>query len=148
MYEHTVNVPLLLVGPGIPRDRLCAAPCYQRDLFPTLCELASVKVPKIVQGKSLLPILKGDAESLYSQVVAYFGNVQRMIRAGRWKLIWYPQINKYQLFDLANDPNEMKDLSSAPEHAAVLAGLRARLEAWLKENRDPLFTAAASPRAT
>ncbi|MBM3889765.1 MAG: DUF4976 domain-containing protein [Verrucomicrobia bacterium] len=139
MYEHTVGVPLLLSGPGIARDRRCAVQCYQRDLFPTLCELAGVKVPQAVQGKSLVPILKGDRASLYPHVVGYFGNVQRMIRADRWKLIWYPQINKYQLFDLANDPNEMKDLSSAPEHTAVVADLRAKLEAWLKENRDPLF---------
>lgn len=141
MYEHTVGVPLVFAGPGIPRGRRSAVQCHLRDLFPTLCDLAGVKVPETVQAKSLAAALKGETAPLYPHVIAYFGDVQRMIRTERWKLVWYPQIKRHQLFDLKNDPDEMKDLSVASEHAAVFSDLRGKLEAWLKENGDPLLPA-------
>src|SRR5690606_1131724 len=65
MYEHTVNVPLILHGPGVPRGKRFAAQCYLRDLFPTACDLAGVAVPDTVQGKSLVPVLRGEAKEVY-----------------------------------------------------------------------------------
>ena len=46
-----------------------------------------------------------------------YRNVQRAVRDDRWKLIRYPQVDKTQLFDLQNDPDELKDLSADPAHA-------------------------------
>ena len=46
-------------------------------------------------------------ESLF----AAYKDVQRMVRDGRWKLIWYPKADRFQLFDLASDPDEVDDLS-------------------------------------
>ncbi len=143
LYEHTLGVPLIFSGPGIPKGRRVAAQCYLRDLFPTACELAGLKTPGTVQGKSLVPVLTGKAKSIYPFLVGYFTDTQRMIREDRWKLIFYPQIKKHQLFDLAGDPDEAKDLSGEPQHAAVFAGLRVKLEAWLTENGDPLAAAPA-----
>ena len=51
----------------------------------------------------------------------------RMVRAGQYKLIWYPVGNRYQLFDLKADPQEMHDLAQEPSHAAVRADLTALL---------------------
>ncbi len=139
LYEHTFGVPLLLRGPGIPRSRRVDAPCYLRDLFPTSCELAGIAIPETVQGRSLAPILSGKAKSVHPHVIGYFTNTQRAIRDDRWKLIWYPQAKREQLFDLADDPDELRDLASEPRHAAKVAELKAKLVAWLKENGDPLF---------
>jgi arylsulfatase A-like enzyme len=139
MYEHTVNVPLILSGPGIPRGSRCEAQVYLRDLFPTACELAGVKVPDTVEGKSLVPLLRGKEKSLYPRIHGYFKDAQRMVREDRWKLIHYPKQKKYQLFDLEKDPLELKDLSEDREHAARRDELRGRLEAWQKEVRDPLL---------
>jgi hypothetical protein len=47
-----------------------------------------------------------------------------MVRDGRWKLIWYPKVDRFQLFDLASDPDEVEDLSGKPEHAGRLAAMR------------------------
>ncbi|MBI5830027.1 MAG: sulfatase-like hydrolase/transferase [Chloroflexi bacterium] len=140
LYEHTFNVPLIIGGPGIPKDRRLASQCYLRDLFPTTCELAGVEIPETVQGKSLAPVLTGKAASVYPHLVGYFTDTQRAIRTDRWKFILYPKAAKQQLFDLAADPNELRDLSAEPQHTAQAAALRATLETWLKQNGDPLFT--------
>lgn len=133
MYEHTVHAPLVISGPGIPRSRRSPALCYLRDLFPTVCELTGVRVPPGVEGRSLAAVLRGEKESIYPCVYGYFGGVQRMIRTDRWKLIYYPKIERYQLFDLPKDPDELVDLAGRAEHAATQKELRARLEAWLSE---------------
>lgn len=137
MYEHTVGVPLVFRGPGIARDARRSAQCYLRDLYPTLCELAGAKVPNVVQGKSLLPAIGDPQVVLYPEVFGYFGGVQRMIRADRWKLIEYPKVPRRQLFDLRSDPLERKDLSADRPHAATLAELSARLRTWQQQVGDP-----------
>jgi arylsulfatase A-like enzyme len=138
MYEHTIGVPLILAGPGLPRDRRFAAQVYLRDLYPTVCELAGISVPATVEGRSFAPVLGGLAQEIHPEVYAYWHKptpgaeppIQRMVRTDRWKLIHYSHLNRDQLFNLADDPHELRDLSSLPEHAPRLAELRARLDAW------------------
>jgi choline-sulfatase len=101
--------------------------------------MAGVPVPAVVQGKSLVPVLGDQKRTLYPAVCGYFRDVQRMIRTDRWKLIYYPQLNRYQLFDLDVDPYELKDLSGDPQHAATLIELRSKLAAWRQEVGDPLL---------
>jgi arylsulfatase A-like enzyme len=129
MYEHTIGVPLIIAGPGIPRGIRCNAQCYLRDLYPTACDLADIDVPQRVQGRSLVPLLRGEAAAIYPCAFAAFGKAQRMIRTDRWKLIQYPKIDRFQLFDLSADPREINDLANSSRHAEVLADLRSKLEA-------------------
>jgi len=136
MYDHTIGTPLLLCGPGIPRGKRCPAQCYLRDMFPTVCALAGVPIPPRVEGRSLVPLLRGAAVQVYPCVYGYFGDVQRMIRTDRYKLIHYPQLGRDQLFDLVQDANELEDLSARPEHAERLRDLRSRLDAWLVQRKE------------
>jgi arylsulfatase A-like enzyme len=145
MYEHTIGVPLVLSGPGVPRGRRTDAQCYMRDLFPTICDLCGVAAPDSVEGRSLRPVLAGTVETIHPFAVGYFRNVQRMIRTHEWKLIWYPVLDRYQLFDLRNDPHELRDLSGEAGSARVMSDLRQRLETWLREHQDPLFGEPATP---
>ena len=138
MYEHTVGVPLVLRGPGIAKGARIDAQLYLRDLYPTVCELAGVPIPESVEGRSLVPVMAGKAESVYPHVFGYFRHFQQMIRTERWKLIEYPQIGRTQLFDLTTDPAEMHDLSADPGQAQRIAALRAKLRAWQREVGDPL----------
>jgi len=139
MYEHTVGTSLIICGPGVPEGARRTAQCYLRDLYPTICEMAGAEVPAVVQGKSLVPVLRDDKHTLYPAIFGYFGPVQRMIRTDQWKLIYYPEIDRYQLFDLGIDPYELKDLSGDPQHATALRDLRAKLTAWQKDVKDPLL---------
>ncbi|MGI6414965.1 MAG: sulfatase-like hydrolase/transferase [Thermoguttaceae bacterium] len=139
MYEHTVGVPLLLSGPGVPKNEVRATQCYLRDLYPTVCELAGVPIPPSVQGRSLVAAIHDGRAEVYPHVFGHFQDVQRMIRTERWKLIHYPKIGRFQLFDLGNDPLERENLFERPEFAAISADLRARLETCQKEAGDPLL---------
>jgi arylsulfatase A-like enzyme len=69
-------------------------------------------------------------------VVGYFTDAQRGIREGDWKLIHYPKIDNTQLFNLRDDPFELRDLSTQEAHATTRVRLRTRLDAWLKEHGD------------
>ncbi|HBV64947.1 MAG TPA: choline-sulfatase [Rhodopirellula sp.] len=131
MYDHTIRVPIILAGPGIPKGKKLKGHAYLRDLFPTLVDLAGLP-PIQCDGRSQVPVLHGQASSMYDFTVGYFRNSQRMIRTDQWKLIEYPLVKKTQLFDLKNDPLEQHDLSIAPEHNELKRRLSAQLSQWLK----------------
>jgi arylsulfatase A-like enzyme len=139
MYEHTIGVPLVMSGPGISKGKRLATQCYLRDLFPTLCDLAGVKGPgERIDGRSLQPALLGEKEQIHPFVVGYFRTFQRMIRYSGWKYIEYPAVKKVQLFHLAEDPDELHDLSDDPKRASTRIGMATTLHRWMKENGDPL----------
>lgn len=129
-YDHTIRVPLILVGPGVPENRRSKGHVYLRDLFPTLCELAAVEVPD-VDGKSQVPVLNGERDSVHEFTVGYFRDSQRMIRTDHWKLIHYPLIDRLQLFDLQKDPLEQNDLAQNTTYVKVRSDLLKRLDEWL-----------------
>jgi arylsulfatase A-like enzyme len=155
MYEHTINVPLILAGPGIPVGEQRAAQCYLRDLFPTFCELAGIdarlagskpapgSLPKTnesseltLDGRSLVPVLRGEQQEVYPFNIGYFQDSQRLIREGDWKLVWYPKIDRWQLFDLASDPHELRDMIGKRDQKQRIGDLRDKLLTWLKEHGD------------
>ncbi|MEW4530693.1 sulfatase-like hydrolase/transferase [Maioricimonas sp. JC845] len=129
MYEHSIGVPLIFRGPGIPADRRTDAQCYLRDLYPTICDMTGVAIPKTVHGRSLAPVLRGDADQVYDAVFGHYRDSQRMIRTPEWKYVRYPLVQQEQLFHITDDPHELRDLSQEPAHAATLKELRARLDA-------------------
>lgn len=127
-YEHTVNSPLILAGPGIPHGQSFTAQCALRDLYPTTCELAGIPIPPSVESKSLVPLLQGKVTSLHPQIGGYYETSQRMIRTEEgWKLIRYPKANRQQLFYLPDDPDELHDLSDDPARRAKLDELIRKL---------------------
>ncbi len=138
MYDHTVRVPFLVSGPTVPAGEIRKTPCYLRDMYPTVCDLAGIAIPDSVQGRSLVPAVHDPNVRIYDQSFGHFRDVQRMIRTDKWKLIHYPKIGRYLLFDMENDPLEMEDLYGRPCFATVVADLRIKLEAWQKEAGDPL----------
>ncbi len=138
-YEHSIGVPLIFAGGGIPAGQKLKTQCYLRDLYPTVCELAGIPIPESVQSKSLAGVIRGEAGEVHPYVVGYFTNTQRMIREDRWKLIWYPHLARYQLFDLAADPLELTNLFAEPAQQSRVFVLRNKLENWLRAHRDPLF---------
>ncbi len=146
MYEHTVGVPLLMRGPGIPRGKRKQAQVYLRDLYPTTCEAAGIPIPSSVEARSFMPVLRGQVDRHHARTFGYFMDVQRMVRTDRWKLIHYPKLNRYQFFDLRKDPQEQRDLASEPDRQPVVDELKTVLRSWQKEVRDPLSTTPAGPR--
>lgn len=136
-YEHSIRSPLIISGPGLPKNERRTTLVTLHDLFPTLCELSDTKIPPTVTGKSLAPLLRHQTDRVHDFVTGVFTDTQRMICDERWKFIIYPKAGREQLFDLQNDPHELRDLSADPVHQATRADLKARLQAWRLENGDP-----------
>lgn len=137
-YEHSIHIPLLFAGPGVPRDKRCDAFCYLTDTFPTLFDLAGQAVPGGLDGKSLVPAMHGN--TVRDAIFFAYRDTLRAIRIGNDKLIEYTVngTRHTQLFDLARDPYETTDRSNHPRQAKTLARLRARLRAMQHETGDPL----------
>ncbi len=138
LYEDSIRVPLILSGPGIPRDHRFIALCYQLDVYPTLCDVTGAGMPDSVEGKSILPILNTKAGDIRTTIFAAYLDRQRAVRDHRWKLIYYPQTGNYQLFNLRNDLEETTDLFSSGEHGRDINRLRIQLSAWQSSLDAPL----------
>jgi len=123
LYDHSVRVPLVFAGPGIPAGQQSDALVYLLDIFPTLCGLTDTPVPESVEGRNLVPCLHApeDSEPLY---LAYCDTI-RGLTTGRHKLIEYA-CGSTQLFDLEADPLEMHNLADS---SPLLPELRQRLRA-------------------
>ncbi|HVU90011.1 MAG TPA: sulfatase-like hydrolase/transferase [Pirellulales bacterium] len=146
LYEHSMHVPLVFTGPGIKHGS-SEALVYLLDLLPTICALARAKTPDEVDGQSLAPILRGEKAKVRDSLGTAYRDVQRAVRDERWKLIRYPQINRTQLFDLANDPDEMRDLSSDSRSAEQIARMTRLLEEWQHNVGDKQPLVVDKPRS-
>ncbi|HRT57200.1 MAG TPA: sulfatase-like hydrolase/transferase [Candidatus Paceibacterota bacterium] len=146
VYEHSVRVPLLLAGPGIPKGRRTDAFCYLLDVFPTLAELVGVPMLPEMEGRSLAPLFAERPAPVRDSVFTAYRSFQRAVRDRQWKLIRYPQINKTQLFNLDKDPDELRDLSALPEFADNLARLRRLLEEQQRAFGDTLPLEVVNPK--
>jgi arylsulfatase A-like enzyme len=139
MFEHSVKPPLILYGPGLPAGKRIEAPVYLQDIMPTTLELAGVPKPAHVQFKSLLPLIRGETQKNYDAIYgAYKTDLQRMVRKGDYKLIYYPKIKKTLLFNLENDPDEMHDLAADPNYAPKIKELFQTLKILQKDTGDTL----------
>ncbi|MDP6490419.1 MAG: sulfatase-like hydrolase/transferase [Kiritimatiellia bacterium] len=128
-YEHSVRVPLIFAGPGIPEGHKTDAYAYLFDIFPTLCGLTGTPVPESVEGKDLIPCMESDAPLRDTLYFAYTG-CQRAVKDHRHKLIEYAvegRDRQTQLFDLVNDPWELTNLADNPNHADTIDRLRKEL---------------------
>ncbi|MBL4701438.1 MAG: sulfatase-like hydrolase/transferase [Phycisphaeraceae bacterium] len=148
MYEHSVRVPLILRGPGVPQGLQSHALTQTPDLYPTLIDLLGLQCPETVTANSLVPVMQGEPSSRSHQFSLYF-EMQRSVCDGRYKLIrYYTQTNseidesqgcdKIQLFDLQNDPLEIRDLSKEPQSLPILTSLAQALQTQMDQYDDAL----------
>jgi arylsulfatase A-like enzyme len=145
LYEHSVGVPLIVSGPGIPADRKTDAMCYLFDVLPTLGSVCHVPAPEGNDGLDLSAVLRDPGHAGRSDLVFAYRDVQRAIRDDRWKLIRYPKVDVTQLFDLFTDPFEPRNLADDPAHAIRVRELTARLASELKRADDKAALTLAHP---
>jgi choline-sulfatase len=148
MYEHSMRVPFMVVGPGIKPGRTVEAPIYLQDIMPTTLELAGAEVPDHVEFKSLKPVLSDDKKEHYPAIYGAYMHRQRLIVVGDYKLIVYPTIKVERLYNLKNDPQEKNDLAGNPEYASKRAELRAALTRLQQEMNDPVDMENPQPIAS
>lgn len=140
LYDHSIRVPLILAGPGVPAGQRTDSLVYLFDIFPTLFELLGLPVPATVDGQSLVPILKNPRRQLRNEMIYGYRHVQRGLRTTRWKYIRYNAsgVQNRQLFDIKADPWEMKNLANEPAFRDTVAQLDRNLRLQLRKAGDPL----------
>lgn len=129
LYQHSVGVPLAIVDFRNPEKRMKSdALCYLSDIYPTLCEMAGFEIPESVQSSSLLPLMDGKADKVRDDLFLAYSNQQRALVKDSYKYIMYNVGGVFteQLFNLENDPGEMKNLAlEMPEKAEEMKALLA-----------------------
>jgi arylsulfatase A-like enzyme len=137
VYEHSMRAPLIIRGPGVPRGKSTDALTYLLDLGPTILEVTGADAMPNVEGKTLRGIWEGKTEKVRDSIFLPYRDLMRAVTDGRWKLIRYPKIDHTQLFDLASDPSEMKDLAADPAHRAQVQRLMMLMDQWRQRINDP-----------
>lgn len=188
LYESGVAVPLIVSWPGVVKPGTRSDAMVQWvDFLPTLVEAAGGRAPADIDGRSFLPVLRGQGTKHRERIFTTHANDNRFnvyparaVRDERWKYIrnlhpefaftthidlvagrlgqraffstWetaaqtdpqaaailkrYHQRPAEELYDLATDPAEQRNLATAPQHTAHLLRLRAELDAWMKAQGD------------
>jgi len=139
-YEGGLRVPLLIRWPKLSRTGITDEPVVLTDLFATFVPGALQREPEQTDAVDLTPLLKDPDltlpdRSLYFHYPHYYhapvSTPVSAIRKGDWKLLHYYEDGHDELFNLANDPYEMRDLAGMEPTVAV--DLRTQLMAWLLE---------------
>jgi arylsulfatase A-like enzyme len=139
MYDHSIRVPFIVVGPDIPENNIVNADIYYQDVMASSLEIAGVEKPEYVQFNSVMDLARGErTESYYDAIYGCYMDLQRMIRKDGFKLIVYPEVDKTLLYDLENDPLEMNDLSDNPDYQDIKNELFIHLLSLQKEMNDEL----------
>ncbi len=139
MYDHSMRVPCILVGPDIPENEKREMQIYLQDLMATSLDIAGAEKPEYVEFNTLMPLITGEiSESPYSQIYGAYRNLQRMVRTEEYKLIVYPGVPKMHLFHIAEDPEELNDLSENPDYSEKLKELAGKLKQQQEIMGDPL----------
>ena len=139
LYDHSVRVPLVLSGPGIPQGHTSDALVYLSDIYATLFELIGEPLPDSVEGASLVPAMRSVESAPRDTLFTAYRGYQRAVRNRRHKLIEYSVEGerRTQLFDLEADPWETHDLSGNAAFALTLTRLRGELSRWQTDLDDP-----------
>ena len=159
LYEGGIRTPLIIRYPARITPRMIAEPVVLGDLMPTICALAKVDAPKVLDFQDLTSLIfevkpsSAKPRTLFWHQPHYMNQGGRpggVAREGDWKLIEHYEDGSLELYNLANDPSETSDLSAA--EPARVAALRGQLEAWRRgvgaegNKANPNFDRAAWER--
>ncbi|WP_018626521.1 sulfatase family protein [Niabella aurantiaca] len=144
-YEESVKVPFLVYAPGLLKGGKIVKQMIQNiDIAPTILELAGLKKPDYMPGRSFIQLLKGDTmgwrkkifyeyywEYDYPMTPTVFG-----VRTDRYKLIRYMGVwDQNELYDLQEDPDEKMNLMGKPEYEELAGQLTGDLFDWLETTK-------------
>ncbi len=148
-YEESVRVPLLMqykgvIPPGQVDDKHLVTTGL--DILPTLCDYAGVDVPSTLLGRSLRSIAERQKVHDWRTYVASENSWGRMIRSERFKYCVYDSgTQRESLVDMTDDPGELANLATMPEHQDTLFEHRRYLRQWIRASGDTEAKAFALP---
>jgi arylsulfatase A-like enzyme len=137
-YEHSIRVPFIISGKGIPGNNKRDAYIYLLDIFPTICDLIGIDVPDTVEGKSFAKII--DDKDYKTRDTLYFAYKDkiRSVKDERYKLMEFVHEGKLttQLYDLKNDPWELANLYYTEGYSHIIDKLRKEMYGLRDEWED------------
>jgi arylsulfatase A-like enzyme len=146
MYEESLRMPLLVRWPGHIKPGATSGDLAQNvDFAETFLDLAGEPVPGDMQGRSLRPLLEGKTPADWRKSIYYhyyeYPAVHMVhkhygVRTDRHKLIFFPELGEWELYDLERDPHELKSVYADPAYAETLKELKAELERLRKQYGD------------
>ncbi len=147
LYEHSLRVPMIVKGPGIPAGSRAQGNVYLMDVLSTLCDMAGIPAPDTNEGISFKPVLEGKKDTVRDSLYGvYCGGTKpgiRSVRKGDWKLIQYDGIGgtvqETQLFNLAENPHELLKEHHAAELVKAIGNTPSKNQVNLAD--DPAYAA-------
>ena len=146
MYEASVKMPFIVRWPGVTKPgTVQQAMAINPDFAPTFMELAGLRVPADMQGRSLVPLLKGQppADWRTSYYYRYYHDpgdhntrAHYGVRTTTRKLIYFWKKDQWEMYDLAKDPDELHNLYNEPAQKEIVAKLKTELYRLKREVKD------------
>ncbi|MGM9643403.1 MAG: sulfatase/phosphatase domain-containing protein, partial [Eubacteriales bacterium] len=139
IYEHSVRLPLIISGPGIPENLILDQFVYLLDIYPTLCDICGIDIPESVEGKSFAKMFTDNEYVTRKDLYFAFQARIRGVSDGKYKLIEYrtDNLKLTQLFDLEKDPWETQNFFDFTGYEAIVERLRKRMLEYREEwNED------------
>ena len=146
MYEETYHIPLVARVPGAGRPGVCSRFVSNMDLATTALDIAGTEIPERHEGRSLLPLIRDPAHEWPDDVMCEFHGhrylySQRMLRWDRYKYVF--NVSECdELYDLEQDPHELRNCLGDPLYADRLRDGQRRLRMWMERTDDPLLPTA------
>lgn len=145
MYDEIYRIPLLVRWPGVtPPASQCDEFVTLVDLMPTMLDAAEAEQPDNLDGRSLRPLLDDTpevawADDIFAEYHGYESALytQRMVRTKSWKYIYNP-CSEDELYDVASDPGELRNLAGMLGFKHVLRRMKARLMTWMERTNDTI----------
>jgi choline-sulfatase len=130
-YEGSVRIPLMIRAPGLFEPSRRRENVNSVDLFPTLCEFGGAESPDDLDGRSLVPLLRGDVCGWTNDTFSQFESDHFMLKRGNLKYLTFGEWGPDVLFDLASDPGESTNRISEPAYVAQAADMKTRLQEFI-----------------
>ncbi len=145
-YEEQFHIPLILRGRGLAGGRVCEEWITSLDLMPTIVEAAGQELPPdlAIDGQSLLPAIREGASLGRDSIFAEFHGMQyglcslRLVRDERHKYVLNAN-DRPELYDLAADPCELRNLAGTEDAAEDERRMYAKLLRWMERTADPML---------
>jgi arylsulfatase A-like enzyme len=146
MYEEALRMPFVVrwpgvVAPGSRSDRFA----LNVDFAPTFLAAAGVAAPADLQGRSLVPLWRGEVPADWRTSMYYrfyhTGHAQAVpphwgVRTAQHKLIYFNRLDQWECYDLTRDPHEIHNVYGDPAYAGTVQALKAEIARWRAELDD------------
>jgi len=148
LFDQLLKVPLIIKGPTIPEGKIINQQVQMIDITPSILSLLKINVNTTMEGTSLLPIIFGRVNNkiyAFSEICDGEGLDLKSIRTEEWKLIHNLNTNKYELYNLKNNPEETINLVEIQKEQ--FESLKTELEEWMDRPKPNIIPLTSSLEA-